>query len=147
MGLFGTSRWEGFENGMLSGETCMAGERCELSGSIYPVGIDPLWHVTDNKITFFNSLKMKISIVVGVFQMTLGICISLLNHLEYRDYKKVLFQFIPEIIFFQVKIDMYIFIFIYSLQEGPLPVHPRYHLLPGEDIYIYMCVCLCKHIY
>jgi len=100
MGFFGTSRWEGFEEEGLSGMTCEHLERCELSGPIYPVGIDPIWHVTENKITFFNSLKMKISIVVGVLQMSLGIYLSLLNHLEYKDVKKVLFQFIPEVTFF-----------------------------------------------
>jgi len=63
-------------------------------------GIEPMWHHAANKISFFNSLKMKISIVVGVIQMTFGIFLSLLNHLEYKDYKKVLFQFIPELGFF-----------------------------------------------
>jgi len=67
----------------------------------YVVGVDPIWHHAGNKITFFNSLKMKISIVVGVAQMTVGIILSLLNHFEYRDYRKVFFQFIPEIIFFE----------------------------------------------
>lgn len=101
MGFFGTSRWHGYVGGVLGSETCEFGQRCELTGSIYPVGIDPLWHVTENKITFFNSLKMKISIVVGVAQMSLGICLSLLNHIEYRDYKRLIFQFIPEVIFFE----------------------------------------------
>jgi len=67
----------------------------------YVVGVDPIWHHAGNKITFFNSLKMKISIVVGVAQMTVGIYLSLLNHFEYRDWKKVFFQFVPEIIFFE----------------------------------------------
>jgi len=63
-------------------------------------GIEPAWHHADNKISFFNSLKMKISIIVGVLQMTFGIILSLLNHLEYKDYKKVFFQFLPELGFF-----------------------------------------------
>ena len=62
----------------------------------YPVGIDPIWHNTANKITFFNSYKMKISIVVGVIQMSVGIILSLLNHIEYKDWKCVFFRFIPE---------------------------------------------------
>ena len=33
MGFFGTSRWEGFEEG-LSGMTCEQGERCEIWGDI-----------------------------------------------------------------------------------------------------------------
>jgi V-type H+-transporting ATPase subunit a len=92
----------------ISGGECSGSEEedhgaCVQVGGNYPVGVDPLWHYCQNsvKISFFNSLKMKISIVVGVIQMSLGIFISLLNHLEYKDYKKVFFQFIPEWIFFQ----------------------------------------------
>merc|ERR1740124_731218 len=81
---------------------------------MYPVGIDPIWHRTTNKITFFNSYKMKISIVVGVLQMTVGIILSLLNHLEYRDYKKVFFQFVPEFVFFQGIFGYLVFTILYK---------------------------------
>lgn len=63
-------------------------------------GVDAAWHKAANKITYFNSIKMKISIVVGVLQMTFGIFLSLLNHIEFKDWKRVVFQFIPEITFF-----------------------------------------------
>ena len=33
--------------------------------------------------------------------MSIGIFLSVLNHIEYKDYKKVFFQFIPEMIFFE----------------------------------------------
>jgi len=96
MALFGPTKW--------GEEEPPDGDRFKVwdanGGTPYPVGVDPIWHLSDNKITFFNSLKMKISIVVGVIQMTLGILISLTNHLEFKDYKRVLFQFIPEITFF-----------------------------------------------
>jgi V-type H+-transporting ATPase subunit a len=100
MNFFGGSRWVDAED---QNEGCSpeASECVMLNNEPYPVGIDPIWHYTANKITFFNSFKMKISIVVGVLQMTCGICLSLLNHLEYKDYKKVFFQFIPEIVFFE----------------------------------------------
>lgn len=102
MAFFGPSHWKGADATRAVGDEVCTPEddHCELVGGNYPWGVDPIWHYTGNKITFFNSLKMKISIVVGVIQMTLGICLSLLNHLEYRDYKKVLFQFIPEMTFF-----------------------------------------------
>jgi len=80
----------------------------------YVAGVDPIWHHAGNKITFFNSLKMKISIVVGVIQMTVGICLSLLNHFEYRDWKKVFFQFIPEIIFFEGIFGYLVFTIFYK---------------------------------
>ena len=101
MNFFGGSRWY---NAADPEEPCeVMGKHvptCALDAP-YPMGIDPIWHYTANKITFFNSFKMKISIIVGVIQMSVGICLSLLNHIEYKDYKKVFFQWIPEIVFFE----------------------------------------------
>eukprot|EP00966_Prymnesium_polylepis_P043000 999099-Prymnesium_polylepis.1 len=59
--------------------------KLEWDGSVYTFGIDPVWHRSANKMTFFNSYKMKISIVVGVAQMALGICLSYLNCREFKD--------------------------------------------------------------
>jgi V-type H+-transporting ATPase subunit a len=107
MNFWGGSRWvAGDEAGFPTEEPCSPETEygCVLDGnghSPYPMGIDPIWHRTTNKITFFNSYKMKISIVIGVLQMSVGIFLSLLNHFEYKDYKKVFFQFIPEWTFFQ----------------------------------------------
>jgi len=74
--------------------------KLEWDGSVYTFGIDPVWHRSANKMTFFNSYKMKISIVVGVAQMALGICLSYLNCREFKDTRSIFFGFIPEMIFF-----------------------------------------------
>jgi V-type H+-transporting ATPase subunit a len=103
MAIFGRTNWkdEAGDPVDLSHHTLEIPLDGEHPYEPYVVGVDPIWHHAGNKITFFNSLKMKISIVVGVAQMSVGIFLSLLNHFEYRDYKKVFFQFIPEIIFFE----------------------------------------------
>jgi V-type H+-transporting ATPase subunit a len=33
---------------------------------IYPVGVDPSWYLGKNELTYMNSLKMKISVILGV---------------------------------------------------------------------------------
>ena len=39
---------------------------------VYPFGIDPAWYGAVKEISFINSLKMKISVILGVSHMLLG---------------------------------------------------------------------------
>jgi len=33
---------------------------------VYPIGIDPTWYLAHNELTYMNSLKMKVSVILGV---------------------------------------------------------------------------------
>ncbi|KAK1304614.1 Vacuolar proton ATPase a3 [Acorus calamus] len=65
----------------------------------YPFGLDPIWHGSRSELPFLNSLKMKMSILIGVAQMNLGIVLSYFNALFFRNGLNVWYQFIPQLIF------------------------------------------------
>ncbi|GFH10249.1 v-type proton ATPase subunit a, partial [Haematococcus lacustris] len=65
----------------------------------YVFGIDPIWHGRKTELPYFNSLKMKMSILLGVIHMDFGIMNSLYNNLYYRDTLSTLCEFIPQMIF------------------------------------------------
>ncbi|XP_067672797.1 V-type proton ATPase 116 kDa subunit a1-like isoform X2 [Haliotis asinina] len=65
----------------------------------YPLGIDPIWQLSDNKITFLNSFKMKTAVILGISQMLFGIILGIFNHIHFRNVLNILVEFIPEVIF------------------------------------------------
>ncbi|KAI3432044.1 V-type proton ATPase subunit a [Psidium guajava] len=65
----------------------------------YPFGVDPVWHGTRSELPFLNSLKMKMSILLGVAQMNLGIVLSYFNAGFFANDLNIRYQFVPQIIF------------------------------------------------
>jgi V-type H+-transporting ATPase subunit a len=68
-------------------------------GDTYPFGVDPVWHGSRSELPYLNSLKMKMSILLGVAQMNLGILLSYFNAKFFRNSLNIWFQFVPQIIF------------------------------------------------
>ena len=65
---------------------------------VYNIGVDPIWYISDNELTFINNLKMKISVIFGVAQMSLGITMKAFNAVHFRRPIDFIFEFIPQLI-------------------------------------------------
>jgi V-type H+-transporting ATPase subunit a len=62
-----------------------------MENCMYPIGLDPVWSVSDNYLNYINSLKMKISVIIGVTHMTLGVFIKATNALYFKKYMDFFF--------------------------------------------------------
>ncbi|XP_078378211.1 V-type proton ATPase 116 kDa subunit a 1-like [Oculina patagonica] len=68
-------------------------------GVPYFFGIDPIWQGAENKLTFTNSFKMKLSIVFGVAHMMFGVCLSFFNHRHFKKPLNIVAEFTPQVLF------------------------------------------------
>ncbi|XP_045469138.1 V-type proton ATPase 116 kDa subunit a1 isoform X4 [Harmonia axyridis] len=101
--IFG-SRWQTYNLNttgvkLLPNEIMLDPATPEYMGTPYPIGMDPIWQLAQNKIIFQNSFKMKISIILGITHMLFGVSISLFNMKYFNQTMNILFDFIPQVIF------------------------------------------------
>jgi len=112
LNLFG-SRWifDGQDYGVVD-EGAVASSIAAYGSdeSVYPFGLDPIWHVTSNELLFFNSFKMKMSVIFGICQMFLGTCIKGLNAIHFGEKLDLYFEVFPMMVFSLLFIYMVILI-------------------------------------
>jgi len=70
-----------------------------IDDCVYPVGVDYQWYYSDELLNYVDSMKMKLSVLYGVMQMTLGITMKAANELFFHRRVEFIFEFIPQIIF------------------------------------------------
>ena len=71
----------------------------EHEGCTYTLGFDPVWYSATEEVSFMNSFKMKLSIIVGVIHMLLGIILKGSNAIYFSNYFDFIFEFLPQLIF------------------------------------------------
>eukprot|EP00823_Brevimastigomonas_motovehiculus_P006115 TRINITY_DN486_c0_g1_i1.p1 TRINITY_DN486_c0_g1~~TRINITY_DN486_c0_g1_i1.p1 ORF type:complete len:951 (-),score=292.71 TRINITY_DN486_c0_g1_i1:134-2986(-) len=81
---------------------------------VYPIGLDYRWFHKNNGLTFINSLKMKLSVLLGVTQMVFGLVLSFLNHMHVHDYVSVFLEWLPQMIFMLALFGYMDFMIIYK---------------------------------
>ncbi|PLN85219.1 vacuolar ATPase 98 kDa subunit [Aspergillus taichungensis] len=70
-------------------------------GYRFPFGLDWNWHEAENSLLFSNSMKMKMSIVLGWAHMTYALCLQYVNARHFKSKVDIIGNFIPGMIFFQ----------------------------------------------
>ncbi|TIA93107.1 hypothetical protein E3P99_00297 [Wallemia hederae] len=78
------------------GQTSVVGEQVR---DPYAFGLDPAWHGSENSLVFTNSLKMKMSIVMGVIHMSFAICLNIPNYLHEKKPQYIIAEWLPQILF------------------------------------------------
>lgn len=69
-----------------------------IEDCVYPFGIDPKWFGSKNELNYFNSLKMKLSVIFGVAQMTLGVLLKGSNSIFFKRGADFIHEFVPQLI-------------------------------------------------
>ncbi|KAF3850827.1 hypothetical protein F7725_012599 [Dissostichus mawsoni] len=80
----------------------------------YPLGIDPIWNLASNRLTFLNSYKMKMSVILGIIHMSFGVILSTYNHLHFRKKYNLYLVFLPELLFLLCLFGYLAFMIIYK---------------------------------
>jgi len=65
---------------------------------MYPFGFDPVWMNSESDITFYNSFKMKASVIMAIIHMSIGIILKGLNALHFNRKLDFYHEFIPQLI-------------------------------------------------
>jgi len=99
--LFGTRyHFEGMEDGKTDiGTVATQVAPYGSDEAVYPFGLDPIWHVASNELLFFNSFKMKLSVILGITQMFFGILLKGLNAIYFKQPIDLFYEVGPMIVF------------------------------------------------
>ncbi|KAJ5899082.1 hypothetical protein N7495_003826 [Penicillium taxi] len=94
---FFSSQWQWPDN-------IKAGQAVEATlkeGYRFPIGLDWNWHEAENSLLFSNSVKMKMSIVLGWSHMTYALCLQYINGRHFKSKVDIWGNFVPGMLFFQ----------------------------------------------
>ncbi|XP_039696581.1 V-type proton ATPase 116 kDa subunit a 3 isoform X1 [Pteropus medius] len=80
----------------------------------YPFGIDPVWSLAVNHLSFLNSFKMKMSVILGVTHMAFGVVLGIFNHVHFGQLHRLPLETLPELVFLLGLFGYLVFLVVYK---------------------------------
>jgi len=77
-----------------------AAGKADFGTCVYPFGLDWAWGASSNEVVYFNSYKMKMSVILGILHMSFGILLKGVNAIHFKSAVDFIFEFIPQFLFF-----------------------------------------------
>jgi V-type H+-transporting ATPase subunit a len=133
------------------------------ANTTYPFGVDPAFRGAENELNFSNSLKMKMSIVLGVVHMSLGVVMHLLNGIKFRKWYNVFcevfwhffffflhlifcaLQFVPQLVFLWCMFGyLVVIIFFKWFTDYGYYTEPMAVTFCGKEIAFFLLLLLCS---
>jgi V-type H+-transporting ATPase subunit a len=71
-------------------------DSCGYTGldCVYAFGTDPAWYLSSNMLTFVNSIKMRMSVIIGIAHMSMGITVKGFNAIAKGQWIVLIFEVI-----------------------------------------------------
>merc|ERR1719421_1578664 len=102
-----------------------------------PFGLDPAWHGATNQLLFVNSMKMKLAVLLGVFQMVAGTFLSFANAVYEKSSINFFLQCLPQLIFMLLFFGYMDFLIIYKwthVGNAPSIINTMICMGLGQDL-------------
>jgi len=64
----------------------------------YPIGYDPVWMMSSEALTFSNSIKMKVAVIIGIAHMTMGVIIKGTNLIYHKHWSHFIFEVVTGLV-------------------------------------------------
>jgi V-type H+-transporting ATPase subunit a len=70
----------------------------EGSDCVYMFGVDPAWYLSPQMLTYTNSIKMRMAVIIGVWHMSMAICVKGFNAVREKQWLVFVFEVVGGLI-------------------------------------------------
>uniref|UniRef100_A0A8V5FVT3 V-type proton ATPase subunit a n=1 Tax=Melopsittacus undulatus TaxID=13146 RepID=A0A8V5FVT3_MELUD len=80
----------------------------------HPPHLCQIWSLATNHLSFLNSFKMKMSVVLGIVHMAFGVLLGVFNHLHFQQRHRLVLELLPELVFLLALFGYLVFLIFYK---------------------------------